>query len=506
MSLPRYWITHLVLLVGVAVRVGLWWVQPAPVAYDDHFTPIMFYAEHQRIPRAEDCWQCYQPPLYYALSGQLLRNIAHMAEAYGVPPDRGLSICQKSVQAVSLLAGCLTLYVILAILRRTIAPAPLVEAAAIGVISALPQHVYMSAMITNDAFTYLVASLAVWVALVAFGGPSAARTVPTTSGRAKRSAGGVQESQFLPIVAAGAAGLLAGAAVLSKGYGLVTVLAILLSAGAVLIVRFMRERRDFGRRVVLPLGLFCVGAVATGLWPAATNLSRYGRWHVDNYEVHNNGMLLQPPSELSRVDFLSFRFAQLLAHPWMHVAHLDSFWTALYARTWFDYEGIMVSLRLSENWHAHAARVSLTHPAWTRERWRALLNWNADAVPSGMARSAAVAYVAGLPLTAFLIAGGVLALRRFGRDFAMSLALIHGVGGICVPLFQTIRLPLFSAMKAAFTLVAIASAPVLIALALDSLRGRWQTGGLLLCVVAAVVVQATNVWFILEMHRMVLSL
>ena len=55
-------------------------------------------------------------------------------------------------------------------------------------------------------------------------------------------------------------------------------------------------------------------------------------------------MRYQPPGSLSKVSFTSLRYVELLRHPWLHMAHADSFWTELYGRMWFDYEGLKTTL------------------------------------------------------------------------------------------------------------------------------------------------------------------
>lgn len=100
------------------------------------------------------------------------------------------------------------------------------------------------------------------------------------------------------------------------------------------------------------------------------------------------------------------------------------------------------------------------------------MSYAPNEVPPGLRRVAVLAYVAGLPLTLGVLAGLVIALHRAGRDFGMTLLSVHFVLAVFVPVFQTLRLPHFAAMKAAFALSGLATAPVLLGLVLNSIRGR----------------------------------
>ena len=66
-----------ILLAGAALRLAVWWVSPPINAFDDHLEPIALYATQWSRPAPDACWQCYQPPLYYALSAGVLR-LSHL--------------------------------------------------------------------------------------------------------------------------------------------------------------------------------------------------------------------------------------------------------------------------------------------------------------------------------------------------------------------------------------------------------------------------------------------
>ena len=65
-----------ILLVGAALRLAVWWVSPPINAFDDHLEPIALYATQWTRPAPDACWQCYQPPLYYAVSVLFARPLS----------------------------------------------------------------------------------------------------------------------------------------------------------------------------------------------------------------------------------------------------------------------------------------------------------------------------------------------------------------------------------------------------------------------------------------------
>jgi hypothetical protein len=486
--------TTLVLIAGCVLRAALALFLPGQFSYDDHVTPMRLWLDRGALPRAEDCWSCYQPPLYYAVSLPVYYVARDLARAAGYPPRAIDPVSSDALQWVSVLAGCATLYVSLLILRRVLRLSEWQAALALSLIAFLPQHVYMSAIVTNDAWTYLVATLAIY---------SAVRS---------------QQAGW-PLLGCLATGALAGACVLSKAYGVMTAAAIGLTLVVAATVAWLGPRaastpgeaaRPAGAKApvkgsVEPPGprwrgnprlgvpaaaviVPCV-AVAIGMWPAVRNLQLYGRPHVDNFDFFSGPMLSEPPGSVSAIDFASLRLVELLRHPWVHPRHLDSFWTEIYARAWFDYEGFSLTLPMDPSYAARFRTMAPTDPTrWTRGTWLSLMAAAAEHPPLRFAPGARIAYVAGLPLALGLIAGFVVALRRIGADFGATLLSIHALACAAVPIVQTLRLPVFSAMKPAFALGAISSLPFLMAVLLLALpRGtRRIVGATLWAAVAAV--------------------
>ena len=432
----RYWATYVVIGAGVALRVAMFVAMPPRLAYDNHYRVIELMRAGHRLPRPDECWECYQPPLYYVVASGVYSAAGAMSSGDSAAATAS---ARKAVQGISLVAGCCTLFFCLAILRRVCPCDPFTEAVCLGAVAVLPQHLFMSAMATNDATCYLLATVAIW------------GTVRLLEAWAWKWV----------IVSA----TFAGASVLCKGYGWVTV-------GAVGLVLAVQAARGMSRGA--KFAAWGVVALLIAAGPSIRNLQIYGRVHVDNFDFITNPMANQPPGKIDRVEFATFRLLSLIEHPWLHVSQCASFWTNLYARHWFDFEGLSLTLAEAPEWRAYRKSLPPAARPPSLDDWNRLLDWPASAVPDELRKVAVTSYVAGLPISAAVCAGLLLVFVR-GREAKLWLIVGHQIACLCVPVFQTIRLPVFSAMKAAFTLSAISSAAVLAAFCVQRLPGRWAT-------------------------------
>jgi hypothetical protein len=105
-----------------------------------------------------------------------------------------------------------------------------------------------------------------------------------------------------------------------------------------------------------------------------------------------------------------------------------------------------------------------------------------------------------LPLTAIVLAGFAAAVVQ-SRRFGPALLVFHFCGCLCVPLVQTLRLPIFAAMKSAYALSAISSVPVFAVLLLTALVGWRRTLVVAVGWAAAATIALADVGYIVAQVR-----
>ncbi len=477
-----YWASYAVLAIGIALRIALTVATPARLAYDDHVPPIEIIANEHRLPLPAECWECYQPPAYYIVAAAASGLTEKASKAAGSTDQIAGNRAKKAVQFLSTLAGCVTLWLCLLVLRIPTRRPPMVEALALGCAAFLPQHIYMSAMVTNDALTYFVATFAVYAILRA-------------------------STKNWPVGGCALSGALAGLAILCKAYSIMTVVALF---GALLLRRNdkpiepplkKRNVHTTQRSLLAPIVAFTAACLVVGIWPSVRNLAHYNKLHVDNFDMFQTAMQSQFPGSRDDIEFTTFRFPSLVKHPWVHLSHVNSFWTELYARYWFDYEGIPISLSVSREWRDHIRGLHLTSSQRTREDWQRALSWEAGAVPASLQTSAVASYVAGLPIMLLLLFGWLFAVGKIRSSTPACIHALHVPACILVPLVQVWRLPLMSAMKAAFTLNAIASGPWLIAEVLERVPAKARPIASYVLALGLLVLLVANIAFVLYMAQ-----
>lgn len=74
------------MLAGALLRMLYTWGTDVRNVYDDHFRVARMMLEQHRWPHPDDGWQCYQPPLYHALSA--LTYSVFSGHAQGPPPPQ----------------------------------------------------------------------------------------------------------------------------------------------------------------------------------------------------------------------------------------------------------------------------------------------------------------------------------------------------------------------------------------------------------------------------------
>lgn len=463
-----------VIAAGVAIRVALWAVTPWYLANDNHFPPVQTLLTEGRLPRPDECWVCYHPPLYYVGSAGAYWITDRVGRAFSAEAQSRYEAGRKAIQFLSVIAGSLTLVVCWRILTRYRELSVWQVAIGVAFVAVLPRHVLMSAMATNDAVGYLWQSAAILAAI-----------------DAARSGWRARPAMLC--------GLWVGLALLTKGYGLFTLAAIGVWMGgciAVAAVRAAGADRGVIRRIATAgLSVLAV-SVAVGGYPFARNYALYGRLHVDNFAIHETKMDMLPPATLGEVRFLSFRFGELLARPWVHTRYVDSFWTVVFAGYWFDAIGVQNTLKLCYEWEYRKQRLNHQMPDGGIALGRALRDYELTDVPAAMVPLARYSYIVGL-VAALLLAGGVLgAVVRARRDATAGLLLVHFAACLAIVAAQTARHSSFTTMKAEFTLGMVSSIGFFLALATAGGVRRMRSAAVLLSAAVVIAMGAGITWFV----------
>jgi len=80
-----------------------------------------------------------------------------------------------------------------------------------------------------------------------------------------------------------------------------------------------------------------IAATVLGVADEVVRFGETGRFLASNQDLFPQAVN-QRPGSVAAISFASFRFGALLQHPFMNAQTIDSFWTQLFARAWFDYE------------------------------------------------------------------------------------------------------------------------------------------------------------------------
>jgi 4-amino-4-deoxy-L-arabinose transferase-like glycosyltransferase len=389
----------LIIVIGVTLRLGAFIVSPPSNSYDDHLEAVsktIIATLDLRRLRPQECWECYQPPAYYLLGSAIVSGSSLIFND---------QFTWKSVQAISLVSSIMTLlFTVLAV--KLVIPRKeklLVVYFSAAIMAVLPRAIYTSAMATNDAL--LEASVA--CALLGY------LTLIKSQGHSRLGL-------FLIVI-----GTIFGC--WTKQSGLI-LLVPLVGMIVIIATNLWVPPTEISRKSGLVIAVFtCVIAGSDEIWRfMASGIFLVSNQHYFPYAVD------QLPGSLESIFFLDFRFREIYQSVFMSETTLDSFWTEIFSRFWFDYERRFFPLN--------------TYAIWTGR----------------------ISYGAGMVLTPAILYFTLLGLTKKPYDW-MHLILIYFVAAFAlVPVLQTIRYPYFSSMKAVFMLPGIPAIILLAALGLSN--------------------------------------
>ena len=252
-----------------------------------HLEYVRVIRSEGRLPLADEGFEMFQPPLYYAVG-------AALAGALG-----GELAALRAVNWLAVVASCAAL---LGSLRLLYPAEPRRVLAGFALGAALPMQLYLAQYPTNEVPAAALVSLAVWLALRILARP------------------GASLGAYLGL------GALLGAALLTK-------LSALLAAGAVLgalAARHAARRERSPGTWARSVGAVALAALAVAGWHYARVAVRFGDPFVGNWETAAHAPWWQDPGYRTALDYL--RFGESLSRPVFAAFHScpDAVYSTLY--------------------------------------------------------------------------------------------------------------------------------------------------------------------------------
>lgn len=407
---------RLAVLVPVAITLAwalIWFRSVAPMPpytgfdVDGHFDYILYLLDHHALPLPTDSWEAYQPPLFYLVTATFLFLTERVAT-----PEMAVTL----VRLISFLCGLGSVWCVFAAARLLFPTDEAKWAFATLFAGLVPMNLYCSAYISNEPMHAFWVGLAIALAI---------RLVlrPVTTAWSLMGVGAVF-----------------GLALLTKSTALLVVPpALLLLSGR----RYFVDGSS-GIRAAAAGAWAGAGALSVCGWYYATNVIRYGKLVVGNWDLFlgDQSWWQQPGFHTARY---YWGFGEALRHPFFSGFH--SFWDGIYSTFWGD---ALVAGR---------ALVSQRHGFW-----------NYDWMSAG--------YLVALPASAILGWGGLRALlmARSDRDprvrLVLSFLLVLCAVTAGAVLAMTLRLPFYAQAKAFYGLCLMVPIGVLGGLGLSDVDER----------------------------------
>lgn len=403
-------IAWLVIGVGALLRLLLYWANLPENAYDDHFEPVLLAINSGALPALNACWECHQPPLFYAVSALL----GSLILALGATKP----VLLKLLQFLPCLYGILTLPVVYAILKR-LKLSPFSCVATLTLVAFFPRHIYMSAMHTNDTMGALVVSLSLLMLLK-----------------------GVDEGFKLRPTALFA--VVMAAAILIK----ITAIIVIPMALSALLIMLVLSAENRGKGTAL-LSAAIILPVLVLVIRFIINHGNYGTLFPLNSELLNLRINALPGPEL--ISFFDFRPWLAIKYPVMTDETVRSFWTIIYGKFWFDTEPKFLFLEklYSKWWYDY-----YSYFVMKRESFAGLGGFSRAQILIGSILTA----MGFLPLLLFIlgflssVAEGIkgrAGLLKGSLTLPMAALFLLNLAGL---VYVAVRLPHYGSMKTAFLL------------------------------------------------------
>jgi len=404
-NLYKYLIIAIICLGGI-LRLTVFWVSPVNNSYDDHLEVIQIYSESLSRPAPFQCWECYQPPMYYYTCAA----IYNINESLGV--DK--LTCWKMVHFINPFLSIILLIIVYQIMLLFKMP-KLSILITLSFVAILPRDIFTSAMIGNDYMLVFFAILSFYLFL---------KTL-----FALRNGDKVWFWFILLILTATLGSI-------TKQHGLL----IHLFPFSIFLLLC---KKIYRKKLLLAIPILFIGvllSISEEVW----KFNQTGQLLVSNQHYFDYAKN-QFPGSIDKVEFFSFRIFELYQEPFISERTSASFFTELFARTFYDYEWRFISPKIP---------------------WANKLGY--------------IGYSLGLVWLFFLFNIVFISLRNFKNSLykvswhtlvTKIIPILLGFLFMLVPFIQTVRYPYFSSMKSMFMLSGIIL--LIIALGSQIKQGSW---------------------------------
>ena len=386
------------ILFGIILRIYLFILNPPNNTYDDHLEVINKYSLGANV-KLEECWECYQPPLFYAITSKILNTFNHLGFTD--------SNCWKAVQGFNLL---LTICVLLIFVKLLINEGikPLHRLLFISLWIVFPRDLMASIMITNDYALVFLTTLIIYF----------------VSHYYKENICSKRWWKLYIIIL-----ILSGLGGFVKQSGIV-----LLFIPGLITLRNLIIFKNFRKQILVSFLLLFI--ICLSLIPEYINYTNGYKFLVSAQDFMTEP-LNQYPGNINMVEFSSIKYIELLKTPFLNDVTSYSFNTNLFASSWFDYDQKYTFPSFTSNFSAQAA-------------YTIGLIWILFFASLIIIKIIKLKY-SDLKIT-------ILNFVSFEALLACMFIIFY-----FVPLLQTLRYPFFSSMKAQFLLPAVPATLILLA-------------------------------------------
>jgi tetratricopeptide (TPR) repeat protein len=257
----------------------------------NHLEYIDYIKKNWRLPLASEGWQMYQPPLYHII-GALL-----------TAPFQGPGAI-ATLRLFGLVIGCAQFALVFLSLRLLFPGRPGAQLFGLILAAALPENIYISHYITNEALCGMLATAAIYFCLR------------------------ILKSEEEPTRLYLWLGLCLGLALLAKLTAVIVVPVI----GVALLAKLVAKGRTNVWLLARTVGLVAVLTVAISGWHYARMWRHYGSPLVGNWDG-TTGFHWWMEDGFHTAGYF-FRFGHSLAYPWY--SGFESFGDGLYSTLWGD--------------------------------------------------------------------------------------------------------------------------------------------------------------------------